>query len=274
MTGRGYTLETAFLILTIGISIAGFWTLYFGPEAAPNAFHHLHLVTSFAWLALLLVQLRLMSAQRINLHRRVGRLVLILAPLLIASAALLSVNSAARALGSGQADPLIIQNVGVTIQLAILLLLAFAMIGLPRLHGALLLSTALLFMGIALVFALVSFVPAFRIEGPDTFDRFAQAAMTATAFVGACAFVLFIKDYRNGWPYLIPVLFIVANGLIDMQLSASGETERLTAIVGAWNRYVTFLVAFFSVLGGLIALGVGRKQRGARSLNSITDTKQ
>jgi len=264
MKELGYKLEMAFLILTIVISIAGFWSLYFGSEAAPNGFHHLHLVTSFAWLALLLVQLWLMSAQRIVLHRRVGRLVLILAPLLIASAALLSVNSAARALDSGQADPLIIQNVGVTIQLAILLLLAFAMIRRPRIHGAFLISTALLFMGIALVFALISFVPSFRIEGPDTFDRFAQAAMTATALVGACAVVLFIKDYRNGWPYLVPVLFILANGLIDMQLSASGETERLTAIVGVWNRYLTFLVAFFIALGGLLAVGVGRERQYTR----------
>ena len=262
MKARGYRIETAFLVLTIAISIAGFWSLYLGPDAAPNGFHHLHLLTSFAWLALLLIQLRLISARRIDLHRRFGRVVLILAPLLIASSALLSVHSAARALGAGQADPLIIQNVGVTVQLAILLLLAFAMIRRPRIHGAFLLSTALLFMGIALVFAFVSFVPAFRIEGPETFDRFAQAAMTATAVVGACAIVLFLKEFRNGWPYLLPVIFIVANGLIDMQLSASGGTEGLTAIVGAWNRYLAFLVAFFLMLGGLLALGVGRGIRG------------
>lgn len=265
MKTRGLWLETLFLFLVIAVSVAGFWELYLGPGASPNGFHHLHLITSFAWLGLLLMQVRLMNSRRLDLHRQFGLAVVILGPLLVASTALLSVKSAARAIASGQADPLIFQNVGVTSMLGVLLLLSFVMIRRPRVHGAALLSSALLFMGIALVFALVSFMPAFRIEGPETFHRFALAALSASGVVLVSAVVLFFRDLRNGWPHLLVAAYVLLSSLLGGVLTDSNVALKLTRSVGGWNPYLAFAVTFGVLLASLLMLGLGHgRSRGRK----------
>ena len=57
-----YLLEYVFLATVVVVSVLGFWTLYVGPDAAPNTRHHLHVVTNFIWLALLIGQLYLPTA--------------------------------------------------------------------------------------------------------------------------------------------------------------------------------------------------------------------
>ena len=84
-------------------------------------------------------------------------------PLLFASVALMSVHSAYKGLTSGQGDFLIVQNVMVTIETGFFILLAFIFKKQRKLHGAFLISTVILFMGIALFFTLISFVPQFKI---------------------------------------------------------------------------------------------------------------
>lgn len=88
MKTRGLLVETLFLFLVIAVSVAGFWALYLALGASPDGFHHLHLLTSFAWLGLLLMRVRLMNSKRLDLHRRFGLAVIVLGPLLVASTAL------------------------------------------------------------------------------------------------------------------------------------------------------------------------------------------
>lgn len=268
MKPRPYLVETLFLIAVLAVAVAGFWDLYFGADADPNGFHHLHVVTSFGWLGLLLLQLRLMGTKRVALHRKVGLSVLFAGPLIVASTALLTVHSAAKGLASGRGDALIVQNVAVTLEIGLVLVLAFAVLRRPRLHGALLLSSAIFFMGIALFFALLSFAPPFRIEGPETFHRFGTAAATAQGVGIAVAVLLFLNDRRYGWPYLLVGGLIVVNGLVDSFLGRIGGTEPLTEVVGSWNPYVAFAVAFAVVLGILLATGVRRPRRPASALPS------
>jgi len=70
---------------------------------------------------------------------------------------------------------MIVQNVMVTLEVALLVFLAFALRRNRNVHGALLLSTALLFMGIAMFFTLISHVPGYR-AGPGAGPRIADAA--------------------------------------------------------------------------------------------------
>lgn len=66
-----------------------------------------------------------------------GLAVLIIAPLIFATTALLTVHSAHKGLVSGQGDALIVQNVMVTLELGMLILLAFVLRKHRLLHGAL-----------------------------------------------------------------------------------------------------------------------------------------
>jgi hypothetical protein len=251
-----YRLESLFLATVVLVSIAGFWTLYFGPDAAPNSHHHLHVITNFIWLALLAAQLYLVANDRRQQHRTVGLAVLVVAPLLFATTALLSVHSAHKGIVSGRGDFLIIQNVGVTLELGLLMLLALLLRKRRKLHGAFLLGTAMLFLGIALFFAMIAFVPAFEIQGPETFHRFGQAAATGSAICLAIGALFVIKDRRNNWPMLLAAAFFSLNEAIKAVLTKNGLIDPLTQFVGSLSQPMTFAVSFVLLFALLGATGV------------------
>ncbi|MFY2763915.1 hypothetical protein [Arenimonas sp. MALMAid1274] len=253
-----YFAEHAFLILVYGLTLAGFWHLYVGGEARPNAHHHLHVATVVAWLVLLSCQLWMAGRARLQQHRRIGLAVFVAGPLLVATTALLSVHSAYKGLVSGQGDFLIVQNVMGTLELAFLIVAAFVVKKRRVLHGSFLLSTGILFMGIALFFALIGFVPAFRIDGPETFYRFQTAAMTGQVVCLVVGVLFVIKDFRNGWPMLLAAVFIPFNELIRVVLSRQGWIAPLTEAVGTMSQTATFLGTFVVVFALIAATGTGR----------------
>lgn len=261
-TPNRYLLEHALVVGTLLVSVAGFWKLYVGADAAPNGFHHLHVVANFAWLLLLLWQLRLVATRQYADHRKAGLCVLVAAPLLFASAALLSVHSAHKGVVSGEGDFMIVQNVMGTLQLGLLIVLAFVLRRRRALHGAFLLGTALMFMGIALFFALIGLVPAFRIEGPETFHRFATAAATGQAVCLAVGLLFVIKDWRNGWPVLLAAAFFPLNDAVRALLASRDLIGPLTEFVGGLDPTATFvgsLLGYLAVLGALV-IGVPARQ--------------
>lgn len=250
-----YFLEYALLAVTTLLTVTGFWSIYVGEEA-PTPYHHLHVVTNAIWLFLLFYQLRLISSRRNGDHRRVGLVVLVLAPLLFATTALLSVHSAHKGVVSGEGDFLIIQNVGVTLELGLLIFLAFALRKNRKLHGSLILSTAILFMGIALFFSLISFAPQFKIEGPETFYRFGTAAIAAQVTSVAVGLVFFLKDFRHGWPFLLAGAFFFLNEFIRSSLTSNNLIGPLTEFVGSMSKPVTFVGSFAVLLALLLATGL------------------
>jgi hypothetical protein len=251
-----YFLEHLLLWTVILLTVSGFWGLYFGAGAAPGLHHHLHVVTNFIWLLLLLFQLSLIGGRKHADHRKVGLSILVLGPLLFATTAALSVHSAHRGLISGEGDFLIVQNVGVTLEFGLLVLLAFVFRRRRKLHGSFLLSTAILFMGIALFFTLIGFVPQFRIEGPETFHRFQTAAITGQAICLAVGLLFFIRDFRNGWPFLLASSFFVLNELLRSFLDARGLLQPLTEFVGSMNQSLAFIGSFAALLVLLSATGI------------------
>jgi hypothetical protein len=255
-SSRRYVFEYLLLIATMLLTVTGFWDIYFGERAAPNAYHHLHVVTDVIWLSLLLYQLNLIGSLKYGAHRRVGLAVLIAAPLLFATTALLSVHSAHKGVVSGKRDFLIVQNVWVTLELGLLILLAFVWRKRRTLHGALLLSTAILFMCIALFFTLLSFVPQYKIEGPETLYRFASAGQAAQATCLVVGLLMFVKDRRNGWPFLLAGAFFILNELIRSSLAKNQLIGPLTELVGSMNQAVTFAGSFAVLLALLAATGI------------------
>lgn len=253
---RQYLFEYAFLAIVILLAITGFWDIYFGKEANPDPYQHMHLAINLTWLFLLLFQLSLVGKGSYQQHRKVGVAVLVMGPLLFASTALLSVHSANKGLVSGEGDFLIVQNVMCTLELGFFILLAFLLRKRRKLHGYLLLSTAVLFMGIALFFSLISFVPAFRIEGPETFYRFQTAAITGQAICLGVGLIFLIKDFRNAWPMMLAGLFFLLNEAIRSFLTKQDLIHPLTEFVGSMNQALTFVGSFIVMLAVLAATGI------------------
>jgi hypothetical protein len=259
---KQYFFEHLLLAATMLLSVVGFWNIYLGENAAPNPYHHLHVVTDFIWLFLLLYQLRLIANKKYGDHRRAGLAVLVFGPLLVATTALLSVHSAHKGLVSGEGDFLIVQNVMVTLELGLLILLAFVLRKRRKLHGALILSTAILFMGIALFFTLIGFVPQYRVEGPETFYRFETAATAIQAAGLVVGFLFLVKDFRNGWPFFLAGSCFFLNELIKSSLTRNQLIEPLTGFVGSMNQAFTFVGSFAVLLALLAATGMLNARKG------------
>jgi hypothetical protein len=247
-----YGPELGLIAAVMLICVLGFWDIYLGADADAQPHHHLHIATAFMWMGLLLTQLILMARRSYRTHRKLGLAVLAAGPLLVATTAMLSVYSAHEGVISGEGDFLIVQNVMVTLELSLLIFLAFLLKNRRKLHGSLLLSTTILFMGIALFFVMISFVPQFRIEGPETFYRFQMAATTGQVICVAVGFLFFIRDPGNNWPFLAAGTFFFLNEAIRSLLSRFGLIDSLTAFVGSMNQPLTF-IASFAILFLLLA---------------------
>ena len=217
------------------------------------------------WMGLLLTQLTLIARGSYHQHRKVGLAVLVAGPLLVATTATLSVHSAHKGLVSGEGDFMIVQNVMATLELGLLIFLAFLLKNRRKLHASLLLSTTILFMGIALFFAMSSFVPQFRIEGPETFYRFQMAATTGQSICLAVGILFFIRDPRNGWPFLVAGSSFFLNAAIQSMLTRFGLIDPLTGIVGSMSQPLTFVASFALLLALLAAtaLPAARQLRAA-----------
>jgi len=256
MLGYGrYPLESLLVGAATLLTIAGFWNIYFGPEPRATAYHHLHILTIVLWLVLLLVQLALIGTKNYRTHRKVGLSILVVAPLLVASATVLSVESAAKGLASGDGDFMIVQNVMGTLQLALMIVLAFALRKNRKLHASFLVSTALLFIGIAMFFSLIGFVPGFRIEGPETFSRFGKALTTIQYASIAIGLLFFVGSPKNNWPFLLVGSFFLVNELIKSFLTRQDLIHPLTAAVASANPVVAFMASFFAI--GLLLTATG-----------------
>ena len=257
-TIRAYPLESILVGVTTLLTVAGFWNIYAGPESDANPYHHLHLATTLVWLLLLGLQLALAANRNYASHRRTGLAVLVVAPLLVASATLLSVESARKGIASGQGDMMVVQNVMATLELALLIILAFVLRRRRALHASFLMSTALLFLGIATFFTLIAFVPGFRIEGPETFHRFGKALETVQYTSLAIGLLLFAKSPRDGWPFLLVGAFALLNGFVTSTLTEAGLVQSLTEAVGSAHQALAFVASFATVLVVLLATGLAR----------------
>src|SRR5262245_43152878 len=260
---NAYPLESLLIGVAALLTVAGFWNIYFGHESSATLYHHLHILTNFVWLALLLVQLALIGSANSRWHRKIGLFVLAAGPLLVASTALLSVESARKGVESGQGDFMIVQNVMGTLELALIIVLAFALRKRRPLHASFLMSTALLFLGIASFFSLIGLVPGFRIEGPETFYRFGNALTTIQYFCIAVGLVFFAKDPRSGWLFLLAGSSFLLNELIKSFLAQQELIGPLTSSVGSIRPATAFITTFFCLALLLAATGIlkSRPQR-------------
>lgn len=266
---KNYKLEIAFLCLVIFLSLGGFWELFMRADANPSGIHYLHLITSLLWLILLLAQLIYIERKSYSLHRKLGLAIFIIAPLIVATVALLSVHSAQKALITGQEDMLIVQNVMVTFELGLIILLAFLLRKNTQLHGAFLMSSSIIFMGIALFFSFLSFIPQFKIEGPETFYRFATVAATTNWICTIIGIIFFFKNMRNGWPWLLVGSVFFINEFINSLIHESNGIQPLTEFVGSFNQKETFIICLIGFLALLlVAWDVGKIKKLHRKVKS------
>jgi hypothetical protein len=237
--------------MVIGFSLVGFSSLWREQNSERTPYHYLHISTSLAWLLLLLRQLVLIRQGSFRRHRTIGQSIFVAGPLLVASLMLLSVHSAAKEAAAGLADDLLVQNAGTTLEIALLIFLAFVLRRNRDLHASFLMSTALVFLGIALFFTFISYVPGFKVEGPDTFSNFGKAGQTISIVILLLGLLFFLKSWRTGWPWIVAAAFFTLNGFLQLFLDSTDRTTSLTQFVASIGRAPAFGASLL-IFGGLL----------------------
>jgi hypothetical protein len=209
-------------------------------------------------------QLVLIRQHRFDRHRAIGKYIMVAGPIVIASVSLLTVHSAARDAAAGTVDDLVVQNVTFTLELALLVLLAFVYRRNRPVHGAVLMSKALMFLVIALFFTFISYVPRYRIEGPKTFDRFAKSGQTSAVIGSVIGPLFLLRNVRTGWPWILVSMFFLLNSYLQMDVDRSGRTQPLTVLVGSIGESPAFGLGLTVFVGMLwMALKRAPTQRPA-----------
>ncbi len=228
-------LEIVFLLIVIATSLVGFSSLLLDEEPALTAYHILHIITSLAWL-------------------------------------LLSVHSASKNAVDGLPDELLVQSVVTTLEVALLVFLGFLVRRNRDLHASCMMSTSVPFFGIALFFTFISYVPRFRIEGPETFSRFAEAGQTISLFLIVTGLLFFLRNWRTAWPWILASSFFTLNGLLQVFLDSTDRTTRLTALV--MDRASTSFRFEPGRLCGLASGGVGSRSGETGEAASVDGSRQ
>lgn len=262
---RRYALEFLLTATILVLSILGFWGVYFGEESNPRPHHHLHLATVFAWTGLMFLQLVLLGRGSYRSHRRVGLAILLAGPALGASSALLAVHSAHEGVVSGEGDFLIVQNLTATVMLGAHIPLAFLVGKNRKLHAAFLLSTLILFMGPALFFVMIGYLPKFRIEGPDPTVKFMAAGLTGQAIILAVGLLFLVRNYRANWPIMLAAASFPLADAISRGLARLDLIDPLTSLVGSISKPITFAVAF-ALMAWVLAAATLRPARRRRDI--------
>jgi hypothetical protein len=257
-----YRFEYVLIAAVALISLLGFWDIYVGRRADPQAHHHLHVATLFIWMGMLLVQLRLIDTGSPRTHRKLGLAVLATAPLLVATTAMLSVHSAHRGLVSGEGDFLIVQNVMGTIWLACSLS-AFVFKKAPEAARRLAAQYPAAVHGHCPFFALIAFAPPFRIEGPATFYRFQTAHSPASDHAGGWCPVL-RSEHRNGWPSCSHPSPSRPETKDPPVPDRTGPDRPANATVGGMSQVLTFVGTFALLLGFLATTALPAARAAAR----------
>jgi hypothetical protein len=72
-----------YFILAMAVTFAGFFESFFANLATTDAWHHIHGISATGWILLVIVQPWLYSRGKMPVHRKLGKLSFLLAPMLI-----------------------------------------------------------------------------------------------------------------------------------------------------------------------------------------------
>lgn len=215
------------------LTILAFWPSYFGKLGDAPVSHHLHGLTGSAWMLLLAAQSWTIHHGRRGLHRIAGLSAFVLAPLLIAGFALATHAGAVKAVAEHRfyvmfGQSLLTADLWLVFATTALMFLAFRHRRQVRLHSALMLGTLIGLLPPMLSRLFAGFLPGMTVRGPDTLYRFEYCLVTSMAVTTALALVLYLRNRRDGWPWLLAAAITGATYGLYLTL---GRTDAWAAIV-------------------------------------------
>ena len=261
-----YSKAHHFMLLLLLLTVAAFWPSYFGRLPDAPIAHHLHGITGTLWVLLIATQSWLIHTRKIQWHRRVGKVVFVLAPLMVGAFALVTWVGAVKSTSGhpfyemfGRA--LLTADTLLVFTTPLIIYLAFRYRKNVHLHSALMISTVMGLLPPILSRLFTNFVPGMMIKGPDTLVRFGGALQLAMLLTFVFAVVLYFRSRPHGWPWMLSA---VITGLMYLLYATLGQTDIWAAFV-QWMASMTPVVVFTvgAVLGLVACMQGWRAGRAA-----------
>ena len=254
-----YSKTHYYMLALLVITVLAFWPSYFGRLSDAPLAHHLHGVTGTLWILLIAVQSYVIHARKIQLHRRVGKLVFVLAPVLIGSFALVTWVGSQKAIAGhpfyvrfGQA--LLTADAILTVATAALVYLALRFRAKVHLHSALMISTVCGLLPPILSRLITNSVPGLRIDGPDTIYRFGYGLHISMVLTIGIGVFLYFRYRANGWPWLLGAGI---TAFVYLMYATYGQTEAWAAVVQQMSSLSPGVIFGFGLLLGILACVLG-----------------
>lgn len=248
-----------FMLALLPVTLLAFWPSYFGIlREAPFA-HHLHGITGTLWILLIAAQSFAIHSRRLALHRTVGKLVFVLAPLLIGA---FSVVTWAGAQKSALQHPfyeafgraLLTGDALLVFATPLLVYLALRYRRQVHLHGALMIGTVMGLLPPILTRLFNSYVPGLIISSPETLYRFGPTLLLSVVFTVALGIFLALRYRRHGWPWWLASSIAALLYLLYATLGQMTQWSAIVAEMATWSPIVVFVCG---ALLGVVACVLG-----------------
>jgi hypothetical protein len=252
------------MLALLPVTVLAFWPSYFGILREAPLAHHLHGVTGTLWILLIAGQSFAIHSRRLSLHRTAGRLVFVLAPLLIGAFSLVTWAGAKKAVvqhpfyeAFGRA--LLTGDALLVFVTALLVYLALRHRRRVHLHGALMISTVMGLLPPILARLFTLHVPGLIVSGPETLYRFGPALLLSVAMTVALGIVLGLRYRRHGWPWWLASGMVALLYLLYVTLGQTGLWLRAVGEIATWSPVAVFV---FGAFLGAIACVLGWRHGG------------
>ena len=258
-----------FMLALLPVTLLAFWPSYFGSLHKAPLEHHLHGVTGTLWILLLAGQSFAAHSRRLPLHRSAGRLVFVLAPLLIGAFGMVTWAGARK---SGLGHPfyeafgraLLTGDALLLFATAILVYLALRYRRQVHLHSALMLATVIGLLPPILARLFNFYVPGLIISGPETLYRFGSALLLSVSLTTILGIFLALRYRPYGWPWWLASGFVALLYLLYATLGQTTLWSDVVAQIASWPPIAVFT---FGVILGALACALGwRHGRSAGNL--------
>ena len=241
-----------YVLLVIGVTIAGFWESYFSTFTEGPWQFHAHGIGASIWIALVATQSWTAHRRQFAWHASAGKASLILFPFLIGGlAAIIDLTGKGYVSGEGATRALFGGSflVGLLLAIAAYVTLYYRALKHRRkvwLHSGYMLATPLILWESPFSRLLIEYVPGLGIAGPQDFHHILQAILWGMA--SAVAFCLFVRWRvgERGQPFTVAALFIAA------QMVAMGQMGDL-AIVRSTLAFIGHLPSAAVIAAGFAA---------------------
>jgi hypothetical protein len=238
-----------YMLVVIGVIVAGFWPSYFSIWGAVPWQFHAHGVAASIWVLMVLAQSWTVHHGQLPLHRAVGKSSLLLFPFLIGGLAAI-IDVTAKGFVAGDYIRTTFGGeflIGLSLAVAAYVLLFYRALKFRRKvwqHSGYMLATPLILFESPFSRIIGTWIPALQYRGPQDNAVFMDSILWAMAVELVVIAILWWRFRDKATPFLVAAIFIVGQMLTMGLLHKNAVLESLLVMIGNVPSAAVILTGF------------------------------